>query len=552
MNKPFEIGLVMAGAVSAGAYTAGVMDFLIQALDAWDKAKEADDLLAPPHAVRLKVMAGTSAGGMTAGIACGALASEFQPVSDPFHPDPANKLFDSWVKRIDITLLLGDADLADENRPLRSLLDSTPLDAIARDALQFTPRAQRRAWVSEPLHVLTTVSNLRGVPYNIPFKGEYREGHEMYAHADYVHFLVSQDGADDDPSALPLDWGKQTQLDNWRRLEHAALATGAFPVGLAPRALKLERALYDSRCWSIPGQGTPAGANACNFVHASQPIAPRWPAAMARQTGYDTLCVDGGVMNNEPFDLARQLLLEGDCACPRGAEDATRAIIMVDPFPGADTQVDKFEAKDDLIATFLTLFTAMKNQARFKPEDLALAQEPDVYSRFLIAPTRDNARHPIACGALGGFSGFLSEDFRRHDFMLGRRNCQAFLRKHFVLSANHPMFRDAGWSREQIDNYMVTEDGKPYLPIIPLVGDMEVDCAVPEWPRYTGTQLDALGERIGKRYDKVMERLAYQFTKDNWLARQALKLFAYRKKKDAVKWVCGRVEGEFKAFELMG
>ena len=31
----------MAGAISAGAYTAGVMDFLIQALDAWEKIKAA-------------------------------------------------------------------------------------------------------------------------------------------------------------------------------------------------------------------------------------------------------------------------------------------------------------------------------------------------------------------------------------------------------------------------------------------------------------------------------------------------------------------------------
>ena len=30
-NKIFEIGLVMAGAGSAGAYTAAVIDFLIQA-----------------------------------------------------------------------------------------------------------------------------------------------------------------------------------------------------------------------------------------------------------------------------------------------------------------------------------------------------------------------------------------------------------------------------------------------------------------------------------------------------------------------------------------
>lgn len=39
----FEIAIMMAGAVSAGAYTAGVMDFLVEALDAWNTAKAYDD-----------------------------------------------------------------------------------------------------------------------------------------------------------------------------------------------------------------------------------------------------------------------------------------------------------------------------------------------------------------------------------------------------------------------------------------------------------------------------------------------------------------------------
>ena len=43
----FEIGLVMAGAVSAGAYAAGVVDFLIQALDQWHEGKRGDDPRAP-------------------------------------------------------------------------------------------------------------------------------------------------------------------------------------------------------------------------------------------------------------------------------------------------------------------------------------------------------------------------------------------------------------------------------------------------------------------------------------------------------------------------
>ena len=38
-GKSFEIGLAMAGAISAGAYSGGVLDFLIEALDAWEKEK---------------------------------------------------------------------------------------------------------------------------------------------------------------------------------------------------------------------------------------------------------------------------------------------------------------------------------------------------------------------------------------------------------------------------------------------------------------------------------------------------------------------------------
>ena len=34
-RNTFELGLVMAGAASAGAYTAGVIDFLFEALQAW-------------------------------------------------------------------------------------------------------------------------------------------------------------------------------------------------------------------------------------------------------------------------------------------------------------------------------------------------------------------------------------------------------------------------------------------------------------------------------------------------------------------------------------
>jgi len=146
-SQPFEIGLVMAGAISAGAYTAGVMDFLLQALDAWYGARAAGEDV-PPHEVRIKVMTGASAGGMTAAISVGALATRFPPVTDPAAADSAvNKLFDSWVNRIDIAALLGAQDLADPKAPVRSVLDSTILRTIAdqsptrRSALRRRPSA---------------------------------------------------------------------------------------------------------------------------------------------------------------------------------------------------------------------------------------------------------------------------------------------------------------------------------------------------------------------------------------------------------------------------
>jgi len=53
VQKPkFEIGLVRAGAVSAGAYTAGVLDFLLQALDAWYRAAGDEFPDGNPHEVR--------------------------------------------------------------------------------------------------------------------------------------------------------------------------------------------------------------------------------------------------------------------------------------------------------------------------------------------------------------------------------------------------------------------------------------------------------------------------------------------------------------------
>ncbi len=125
-KEPFEIGLVMAGAVSAGAYTAGVVDYLLDVLDTWQEAKEKNLPGVPMHDVVIKVITGASAGGMTAAI----LAMELQ-MRKRRPAGQRSLLHQAWVQEIDIKRLLETNDLKKRSAPVKSILDSSVIDDIA-------------------------------------------------------------------------------------------------------------------------------------------------------------------------------------------------------------------------------------------------------------------------------------------------------------------------------------------------------------------------------------------------------------------------------------
>src|SRR5580704_9999888 len=73
----FQLGMVLAGAISAGAYTAGAMDFLFQALSEWEVRRGQPGT--PTHRAVLKVIAGASAGAITGALGAIALARGLHP-----------------------------------------------------------------------------------------------------------------------------------------------------------------------------------------------------------------------------------------------------------------------------------------------------------------------------------------------------------------------------------------------------------------------------------------------------------------------------------------
>ena len=241
-------------------------------------------------------------------------------------------------------------------------------------------------------------------------------------------------------------------------------------------------------------------------------------------------------MNNEPFELARVALAGSKKRNPRGGIEAHRAVVMVDPF--ADPRLDPPASQCSLWDTFKALLRAFKAQTRFNQFDLTLAEADDVYSRFMIAPSRNGIRgsDAIASGGLRGFLGFFCKDYRLHDYMLGRANCQRFLRDWFVLPSDHattgkvsrtsnPLFQN--WPQSALDNDAYWSCARArHRQIIPLVGTAAEDQTLASWPAGKFVGYAGVKSQIERRIDAAYPLLADELVE------------AFCKKTSTFSWIC--------------
>ncbi|EFH11906.1 patatin-like phospholipase family protein [Teichococcus cervicalis] len=490
-NATFQLGLVLAGAVSAGAYTAGVLDFLTEALDRWDGAREAA-VPPPAHRVVLKAVSSASAGSMCAAILAAAAGRRFPPVRATDHAayearqgGPRNPFYDSWVLAPRLERLLDTGDL--QGGPLLSLLNGTWLRDVVDAALNGHGVAQGwwlRPWIDPALELRLTLGNLTGQPYCAAFGGAAGQGLPMMRHAAMADFRLglaapqgSWWGLSGEPTAVAADWSL---------LGRAALASGAFPLFLPARELPAGPANLLSLL--VP-TGQKRGPLHLAEYRTLAPLAtPAAPATM--------LCVDGGVFDNEPVQLCRSRLVAPGERMPREGREADRGLIMVDPFPAPDPFGPTSE-KTPIGKVAWALLSAWKNQARFRPEDIALAFDEAAYSRYLIAPSRPpggaggGAPSPLAAGGLAGFLGFFHVEYRRHDYFLGRRNAQNFLRHSFALPRENPLLAD--WRQREVaisaaypelvaQAQAASATGGAHWPLVPLLGPLAVEEPLPAWP----------------------------------------------------------------------
>ena len=465
-DKTIRLGIVMAGAVSAGAYTGGVIDYYFQMMDQWEQLKLTGKPGIPTHNVRLDVLSGASAGGMTAGMAVAAMQQKRGPVTKDKRTDETYKkkniLYNAWVNLVAddmIPCLLATNDI-DRNKKVVSALNADFIKEIADREIkkENCTEPDLPAYVNKDMEVILTLSNLQGFDYRLYFSGlsniAKSSYHEMTQFRDLASFRMGLTYAGDGRIPLNINAGVGVT-----ELCQAAPATGAFPVGLAIREFtRKKKYIFDNKDIIFDKPNDPAGSKKVNYD-----LIGFTDGSYKPEDDYTTYNADGGLINNQPFDTTIKIMdrqwakdhpdsIRSSAVEVAKEENFDATIIMINPFPSAESVIGRggkkiagVQTPPDVTFPFGLstvigkVFHTMREELLFKGEDIVSIFDESDFSRFLISPKRYgkdeifNGSKAIACGFLDGFGGFIDKRFREHDFYLGRANAQNFFRYHFCV-----------------------------------------------------------------------------------------------------------------------
>ncbi len=552
-NPTFHLGLTMAGAVSAGCYTAGVVDYLFEVLDLWDRAKKGTvpDIpkeLVPKHNVVIDAMGGTSAGGMaTIMTVLYALNGKINPVRDiPEDPrDHYNVLYDSWIhmdddEKLTFEKLWETEDL--ENGRLKSILNSTAIDNIAKkafrdidDDLDFEQHITENLpeFVSKDLEVLLAHTLLRGIPLSVNFrtkiarKNKTAPKHNTFEHFLMSHFKLNHGKAVDESNYL---WLNPYHADHANKMTLSTISTGAFPLGLAYREFD-QGQFTDDYIRSIVKRIIYGKFGTRNPDENGQIDLNNFPSL------FESITVDGGAINNEPYREVESILKKRYLKKDSDYQDF--GMIMIDPFPDNDDIKREYKKPESLVHVIPNLIQTLWNQSKVKRKEM-LEQYSTDYFRGVIYPRKhftkadgsysSRDKNPITSASFGAFGGFLDINFRVHDFFLGRNNARNFV-QYFgsfpydpTTNNVHPIHES--WTEAMIEKFKIkrTVDGKEtlFLPLVPdlnLVienkkpGENRYNYTFKEKPKYNPQGLIRLKKKINQRFAKVIESVLMEFEK---------------------------------------
>ena len=339
----YKLAITISGAVSLGTFESGALFEVLETIARHNEQIDASRGNANER-IEVDVLTGASAGGMTACIAARKLLYE----GDDLRAAQTNSFYGAWVKDVDLDGLL---KLKPDENPNLSILSSDLVSKIAQDYLQKPlDEASKRKHpaCADTLRLGLALSNLTGVDYSVPMFGgnvcdlpPAKNSRPIKQTKDKVPQQIKQLITDEFVYTRFQDeyteqlMSSRFDADKWNEISIAAVSCGAFPFAFRP----VERDVPDSHYWHNNDQAEPAGSHTYLFT-------------------------DGGVFQNEPLGLAKNLV---DLIDPNHEDNDSRYYLYI--APGAKTSsrdgspLSKENANSINMAR--TLLKAIFNQARF-------------------------------------------------------------------------------------------------------------------------------------------------------------------------------------------
>ena len=336
---PKRLAITIAGAVSLGSYEAGVLYEIITAIG----AHNANAATTTDEHIEIDVLTGASAGGMTAVIA----AQNLLYGRDSLKAPEDNAFFNPWVADISLDSLMrldsqtdpAYPDIPAPEDPTHSIFSSNLIEKLAHKYItrryRSSPPASRAPHpaAAKQIWLGLALSNLNGVSYSYPLRVPQADGEQSFAYArfqDEMTGLFLADGSD----------GKDTPKA-WELWREAAVSCGAFPFAFRAKTLHRNEHEYTRHHldpWATPDR---------DFVYT-----------------------DGGIFQNEPLGLAKNLVdlidrPEGPASNYQNSD--TRFYLYVAPGAKTSDASDSFtSAKAAFLPTAQAIVGAVLHQAKFQ------------------------------------------------------------------------------------------------------------------------------------------------------------------------------------------
>lgn len=441
--KKIKLGLCMPGAVTSGAYTAGVINYILETLDLWEKHSKESDTNLPPMYLELSAAGGTSAGGMSTIMMILQLMGK------------KGVLEDSWInldddeKQLTLDKILDTSDLT-KNKRVSSLLNSSFIDSITERAFNITGDIDQSLnnlpnYVSKDFKAVLSHTLLNGVPLSLELSNDYfstRTLKDSEEHIDYVtyehsffsYYSINKKESYSDNPMSPYIFFNPFDKNIKARIKLATQATGAFPIGLQPRILNSNTFPSELVLNSIKQSLRSRHKNVILESIQKEMYSNEdefWDDVFKHvKDEFSSMTIDGGAMNNAPIGQILSLLNSDD------KNDCNlSALIQIDPYPDRiSDHYNNYKPNKNFIPLIISTIGALWGGSKTKRDEIINQENLNIAIGEVFPAQKINkdktieSKFVLATSAVNAFGGLLDKKLRQFDYDLGQENAKKFLR----------------------------------------------------------------------------------------------------------------------------